>query len=227
MLRLHRRLALALAAVLGLGAGAFATIALANVIVYKNDLSTKADGKQLRHFEGSAKNCARHVRGSSLLVQVTARDTCGYRLPLEGDSRQPNHSLHARFKLARATPKALRRSTFVGLAVRYGGGTGYTLRILPQRHQFKLRRLPKGRDFPVAGRDSAIKAVNRWNDLRLQAFGTKIVAIINGKRVANVDDSAATQVTGRKAEVFVGANMASDVGAFGRVDDVRLSVPSP
>ena len=226
MLRVHRRLALALA-VLGLGAGAFVTIALADVIVYENDLSTKSDGKQLHHFEGSAKNCARHVRGSSLLVQVTGKDTCGYRLPLEGDARQPDHSLHARLKLAGETPKALRRSTFVGLAVRYGGGTGYTLRILPQRHQFKLRRLPKGKGFPVAGRDSRIKPVNRWNDLRLQAFGTKIVAIINGKQVANVDDSAATQVTGRKAEVFVGANKASDVGAFGRVDDVRLSVPSP
>jgi hypothetical protein len=222
-----RRLALALGAALILGAGAGAALALANVIVYENSLSTKSQGKQLRHFEGRGKDCARHVRGGSLLVQVTGKDTCGYRLPVEGDSPQPNHSLHGRFKLDRATPKALRRRTYLGLALRYGSGTGYTLRILPQRHQFVLRRLPKGTGFPVSARTPRVKAVRKWNDLRLQAFGTKIVAVINGKHVASVNDSAASQVKGRKAEVFVGANRANSVGAFGRIDDVRLTVPSP
>jgi hypothetical protein len=207
--------------------GAFAALALANVIVYQNSLATKADGKELHHFEGRAKDCSRHVRGGSLLVQVTAKTTCGYRLPLEGDKRQPNHALHARFKLARATPNDLRRSTYVGLAVRLGGGTGYTLRVLPQRHQFKLRRSPKGEGFPVSGRESGIKPVDGWNDLRLQAFGTKIVAVVNGKQIASVTDAAAGDVTGRKAEVFVGSNKASKAGAFGRIDDVRLTVPSP
>ena len=221
-----RRLALVLGAAL-LGAGVFAALALANVVVYQNALSTNAQGKQLHHFEGKAKDCSRHVRGGSLLVQVTGKDTCGYRLPLEGDSPQPNHALHARFKLARATPAKLRRKTYLGLAIRYGGGTGYTLRVLPQRHQFKLRRLPKGQGFPVGGRDARIKPVDGWNDLRLQAFGTKVIAVVNGKQVAKVDDASASDVTGRKAEVFVGANKGSKTGAFGRVDDVRLAVPSP
>ena len=227
MLRARRRIALSFGAALSLVAGAFAAVALASVIVYENNLSTKADGKQLRHFEGSAKDCARHVRGGSLLVQVTAKETCGYRLPLEGDAPQPNHALHARVKLARDTPKALRRSGFLGVAVRYGGGTGYALRILPQRHQFKLRRLPKGEGFPVSDRSSRIKPTNKWNDLRLQAFGTKIVAVINGKQVASIDDSTAAQVRGRKTEVFVGSNRANSVGVLGRIDDVRLTVPKP
>jgi hypothetical protein len=222
-----RRLALALGIALALGAGAFAALALANVIVYENSLATNADGKELHHFEGRAKDCKRHVRGGSLLVQVTGKDTCGYRLPVEADAPQPDHALHARFKLARATPKELRRSTYVGLAVRLGGGTGYTLRVLPQRHQFKLRRLPKGQGFPASGRESRIKPVNGWNDIRLQAFGTKIVAVVNGKKVASVNDAAANDVKGRKAEVFVGANKASKTGAFGRIDDIRLTVPSP
>jgi hypothetical protein len=227
MLRAHRSFALALGAAIALGAGTFAALALANVIVYENSLSTNADGKQLHHFQGKARDCSRHVRGDSLLVQVTGKDTCGYRLPLEGDTPQPNHALHARFKLARATPKDLRRSTYVGLAVRLGGGTGYTLRVLPQRHQFKLRRSPKGEGFPASGKNARIKPVNKWNDLRLQAFGTKIVAVVNGKQVASVNDAAANEVRGRKAEVFVGANKKSQTGAFGRIDDVRLSVPSP
>jgi hypothetical protein len=228
---MHRRLPsvtrVAIVVAVLAAAGGFAALAYAGVIVYENSLSTKADGKELHHFAGAAKDCSRHVRGGSLLVQVTAKATCGYRLPLEGDSRQPDHALHARFKLARATPSDLRRSTYVGLAVRVGGGTGYTLRVLPQRHQFKLRRSPKGQGFPASGRDSRIKPVDGWNDLRLQAFGTKIVAVVNGKQIASVNDAAAADVTGRKAEVFVGSNKKSTTGAFGRIDDVRLTVPKP
>ena len=215
------------AGAVALAATAFAGAALADVLVYVNTLKTKADGKELAHFEGAAKNCSRHVRGGSLLVQVTGKDTCGYRLPLEGDKPQPDHALHARVKIDKQTPKALRSKSYVGLAVRYGGGTGYTLRILPKRHQFKLRRLPKGTGFPASGKDRAIKASGKWNDVRLQAFGSHVTAVVNGKKVADVNDSAATDVKGRKVEVFAGANKANRMGAFARIDDVRLAVPSP
>lgn len=227
-LRIHlRSIAAGVAGAIALAAVAFAGAALADVLLYSNNLKTKSDGKQLAHFEGSGKDCARHVRGGSLLIQVTGKDTCGYRLPLEGDKPQPNHSLHVRAKLAKQTPKALRPKSYVGVAVRYGGGTGYTLRILPKRHQFKLRRLPKGKGFPVSGKNHAIKATNKWNDIRLEAFGSHVTAVVNGKKVADVNDSGAADVKGRKVEVFAGANKANQVGAFARVDDVRLTVPSP
>jgi hypothetical protein len=222
-----RAIAAATIAALGLAAVALAGVALADVLVYSNNLATKQEGKQLAHFEGKASACSRHVRGASLQIQVTGKDTCGYRLPVEGDKPQPDHAVHARVKLDKQTPKELRSKTFLGVAVRYGGGTGYTLRILPKRHQFKLRRLPNGSGFPASGKDHAIKATNKWNDIRLQTFGTRVIAIVNGKKVADVNDSAATQVTGRKAEVFAGANKANQIGAFARVDDVRLAVPSP
>jgi 3-keto-disaccharide hydrolase len=222
-----RLLAAALAGAVAAVLAALAGVALADVLVYSNTLATKRDGKELHHFEGKAAACSRHVRKGSLLIQVTGKAVCGYRLPLEGDAPQPDHALHARLKLGKQTPKALRKKSFLGLAVRTGGGTGYTLRILPQRHQFKLRRLPHAQGFNVAGKDGAIKPLNMWNDVRLQAVGTKVVAVVNGKKVADADDSAASGVKGRKAEVFVGANKANATGAFGRVDDVRLSVPSP
>ena len=222
-----RAIATATAIALVLAGAAFAGAALADVLVYVNNLASAKDGKQLSHFEGKASDCDRHVRGGSLLIKVTGKDTCGYRLPLEGDKPEPNHALHARLKLDKQTPKGIRSKAFLGVAVRYGGGTGYTLRILPHRHQFKLRRLPNGTGFPVAGKDRAIKGAAKWNDVRLQAFGSHVIAIVNGKKVADVNDSAAADVTGRKAEVFAGANKANQVGSFARVDDVRLAVPSP
>ena len=222
-----RPVAAAALCALALAAATAAGTALANVLIYANPLKTNADGKELSHLEGKRKSCSRRVRGGSLLIQVTGKDTCGYRLPVEGDRRQPDHSVRAQLKLSKKTPKALRAKSYLGLAVRYGGGTGYTLRILPKRHEFKLRRLPKGTGFPAAGKDHAIKATNKWNDVRLQAFGSHVIAVVNGKKVADVNDGAARQVKGRKVEVFAGANKANPLGAFARVDDLRLVIPSP
>jgi hypothetical protein len=226
--RAHTRLlAAALGGALAVAACAYAAVAFGAVIVYSNSLATARDGNELRHFEGKATNCSRHVRKGSLLIQVTGKDTCGYRLPVEGDKPQPDHALHAKLKLGQQTPKSLRRKSYLGVAIRYGGGTGYTLRLLPSRHQFKLRRQPKEKGFNVAGRDSKIKGLNKWNDVRLEATGNKVTAIVNGKQIASATDSQVTGVTGRKAEIFAGANKADPVGAYGRVDDVRLTVPSP
>jgi len=222
-----RPLAAALCAAFALAAAAFAGVALADVVVYSNTLATKHDGKELHHFEGKGANCSRHVRKGSLLIQVTGKDICGYRLPLEADKPRPNHSLHARLKLGKQTPKALRSKSFLGVAVRYGGGTGYTLRVLPTRHQFKLRRLPGGKGFNVSGKTKKVKGLNKWNDVRIKAAGSTVTAVVNGKQVAQANDSSASAVTGRKAEVFAGANKSNSVGAVGRVDDVRLAVPSP
>jgi hypothetical protein len=221
-----RRAVAALAGAAALALVAFAGVALAGVLIYSNTLSSNSAGKQLAHFEGNRSNCARHVRGGSLLIQATGKDLCGYRLPLEGDRRQPDHTLQARLKLDKQTPKKLRKKSYVGVAVRVGGGTGYYLRLLPSRHQFALRRLPHAKGFNRSGKTKKIKA-SKWNHVRLQAIGSTITAIVNGKKVASVDDSADTGVTGRKAEVFAGANKANSTGAFGRVDDVRLLVPSP
>jgi hypothetical protein len=220
-----------LAAVLGgalaLAMCVYAAIALADVVVYSNTLTSERDGNELHNFQGKAANCSRHVTKGSLMIIVTGKDICGYRLPLEGDGPQPNHSLHARVKLGKQTPKALRRKSFLGVGVRVGGGTGYTLRLLPTRHQFALRRLPSGKGFNKGGKDAKIKGLNKWNDIRLQAIGTKVTAVVNGKTVASVTDADAKGVTGRKAEIFAGANKANSVGTTGRVDDVRLAVPSP
>src|ERR671934_108524 len=79
----ERTIALAVAGV------AFAGAALGDVLVYVNTLATGKDGKELSHSEGKATDCARHVRGGSLSIQVTGKDTCGYRLPLEADKPQP------------------------------------------------------------------------------------------------------------------------------------------
>lgn len=225
--RRSRSLGIVLAAFLAFVLASLAAIAVADVLIYSNPLTSERDGKELHHFEGKAANCARHVKNESLVIQVTAKDICGYRLPLEGDRPQPNHSLHARVKLGKQTPKEIRAKSFLGVAIRYGGGTGYTFRVLPSGRKFALRRLPKGKGFNVGGKDKKIKPLNKWNDIRVVARGAHVTAIVNGKKIAEADDADAKAVKGRKAEIFAGANKGNKVGAYGRVDDVRLTVPNP
>ena len=78
-------------------------------------------------------------------------------------------------------------------------------------------------DAPITATTFGISA----NDVRLKAIGSTVKAFVNGKKVAEAKDADPTAVKGRKAEVFAGANKKNSVGAFGRVDDVRLAVPKP
>ena len=77
-----------------------------------------------------------------------------------------------------------------------GGGTGYSLRIFPEKQRFELRRGPAGGGFPVQGKSDAIKKVNERNRIELIATGAEITAVVNGKEVAKVNDSNPGQVAG-------------------------------
>jgi hypothetical protein len=223
--RIRKRLPVALALV---AAGAFAATAAAGGIatVYSNDFSTAGDGHQLRGVFG--KKCNKKVNNGSLEVKVKGGpQVCGYGLPVEGESSQPAHSLQARMKLLRITPRHLRKPAYVGLQVRSGGGTDYELRIFPKGHRYLLKRTPHGSGFPLSGKDGAIKSVNQLNTLRLRAFGHVVKAWVNGSKLGAVSDSSASDVRGRHANLVFANRRHTDKDVLARADDVRLSVPKP
>jgi hypothetical protein len=217
-----------LAAALALGLSAAA--ALAAVTVYKNNFSSEAEAKELRHSRG--KHCAKKWRqkANSVRAQRTGGSgTCGYRPPVEGDTGGPDHDFRAKEKLLKATPKGLRRSAYVALAVRSGKNSGYELRIFPKRHRFQLRRSPSGGGdgFPAAGRSQAIMGVDKPNRVRLKAVGNRVTARVNGTQLARVTDSNAGQVDGRKLEVAVGSTRRSRKEVVATFDNLKLLVPNP
>jgi hypothetical protein len=217
---------LAVALALGLVAGA----AVAGVTVYKNDFSRKTEAKELRHSDG--KHCDKRWRKKSraLLVEVNrGAGSCRYRPPVAGDRDGPDHDFIVREKLLRATPKGIRRTAYLGIAVRSGKSSGYELRIFPKKHQYLLRRKPGGGGggFPKKGNSRAVKGVDKANVLRLRAFGNKVTAKVNGTRVAQVTDSNAAQVSGRKLEVFIGQKRRTRKDTVASVDNLRLQVPNP
>jgi hypothetical protein len=225
--RIRKRLpaALGLAAV---GACVVAAVAFGITTVYFNDFSTHAKGHQLTGAQGT--HCDKTVAKGSLLVTVKqGPEVCGYRLPIEGEARKPNHDLQARMKVLRKTPRKLRRNAYVGLEVRTGGGTDYELRVFPKGHRYVIKRIPKakGSGFPVSGQNNAINPIDKWNTLELQAFGHVVKAWVNGSKLAEVSDSKPTDVRGRRLEVDVSSGRRTDKDVFARIDNVRLSVPTP
>jgi hypothetical protein len=217
---------LAAATALGLAAA----VALAGVTVYKNNFSSRAEAKELRHSSG--KHCAKRWRQKAKTVRAQRNrgsGACGYRPPVEGDTAGPDHDFRAKEKLLKATPKGIRRSAYVAVAVRSGKSSGYELRIFPKRHKFQLHRVPSGggAGFPAKGRSRAIKGVNKPNVVRLKAAGNKVTARVNGTRLAKVTDSNAGQVDGRKLEVSVGSKRRSSKDVVATFDNLKLLVPNP
>ena len=216
---------LAAAAALGLAA-----TALAGITVYKNDLSTKVEARELRHTEG--KHCDKKWRKKARNLRVNVNrgpDVCGYQPPVEGDTSGPDHDFQAKLKLLKATPKGIRDGAYLAIVVRSGKNSGYELRVFPTKHKFQLLRSPAGGGggFPASGKSDAVSGVDKPNILRLKAVNAKVIARVNGTRVARVTDSNAAEVDGRKLEVAVGhrRHVAKPVSAT--VDDLKLQVPKP
>jgi len=219
----------ALLAALG-AAGLVAATAMAGVTVYKNDFSSKRESRDLRHAEG--KNCSERWRRKSEAVRISVKEgpgVCGYRPPVEGDTAGPDHDFRATMRLLKDTPKALRDSAYLAVAVRSDKGSGYELRVFSSRHKFQVIRRPTdgGSDFPAKGTASAIKNVGKPNVLRLSASGDQVTAKVNGTRVARVTDSNSAEVDGRKLEVAVATKKRSDRAVLATVDDLKLQVPNP
>jgi hypothetical protein len=227
-----KRRALAVPAMVGATALAVAAgIALANVTVYKNDFSTKREAKELRHATGDkcVDRWSEHGKADTIKVKK-GPDTCGYHPPVQGDNSEPDHDFRAKLKIAKQTPKKLRDGAFVAVSVRSGKTASYELRVFPKGGDCSLRRSPGSGAFPVDCTAMAHGHVNgsgHRNELRLRAFGNQIKAWVNKTVVADVSDTNASEVNGRKLEVAVGNTRHTDRDVIGSVDDLKLQVPKP
>jgi hypothetical protein len=211
------------------GAAFLAATAIAGVTVYSNTLSTKSGAKELRHSEG--KHCDKSWRKKAKKVVIRAKKgktVCGYRPPVEGDASAPDHTFRAQEKLAKSTPKNVRDRVYLGIAVRSGKDVGYELWVFPTERKFKVaRRNGDNVGFLAKGGNKAIKGRGERNSLQLKAVGSKVIAKVNGKRLAKTVDRNASQIDGRKAQVMLGYKKKKSKPVSITVDDLKLQVPNP
>ena len=69
--------------------------------------------------------------------------------------------------------------------------------------------------------------MNKRNVLRLKAVGNKVTATVNSRKVAEVTDSNAGQVGGRRLEVSVGNKRSTNKDVVASLDNLKLQVPNP
>jgi hypothetical protein len=204
--------------------------ALAEVTVYSNDFSSQGRYDEIER-SGGGKRCERKYREKSKVLLASLKKspaTCAFRPPVQGDEELPNHQLSIDAKILKRTPKAARKGAFFELTVRAGGkGTGYSLRIFPERQRFELVRGPKGSGFPASGKNKAIKRTNSRNRIDLIATGAEIVATVNGKELARVNDTNPGAVEGRKVRFAIGNQKTGTAKTVGTFKQVAVSVPDP
>jgi hypothetical protein len=207
-----------------------ATGAFAAVTVYDNSFANRTAYSDVVK-SGGGKACERRYRAKSKSMLATVRrgpSNCSFRPPVVGDRELPNHEVRLDGKILKRTDKKVRGGAFLELTVRAGGGgTGYTLRVLPKKKRFVLSRGPGGSGFPVQGKSDAIKGINDRNQLRLSATGAEIRAFVNGEEVAKVSDSDPGQVPGRKLRFAVGNQKDKAGKVVATFKRIALAVPDP
>lgn len=199
--------------------------AIANVLVYENNVSKKKFFKQIDKLQGGGK-CKLSWKGEKSLglrVNKGNRD-CLFTTPVEGDSKEPDHTIQAVGKVLKKTDKKVRKNIYVGLASRANRKSGYEIRVFPKGRRFQLL---KNGAVLAEGKNKAINALDKRNQLRLTTEGNTITAKANGKRLAKITDRAAEEVVGRKPALAFGSEARANKDGFGVIDRIKIFVPSP
>lgn len=210
---------LALASLGGLAFGA--------VRIYHNDFESRSDEKALNL---SGKGCETKIRGNKGQLGVSTSEggsRCRMRLPVIGDSAQPNHIVDVTAKLLPKTPDQIRRKVYVAVTVREGGGGYYELRIYPEKRKYQLTRKPGDNAFPVQAKDKEIGKTGDKNKLTLRALGDVVGGKVNKATIEDVVDPQPGALPGSRISIVLGQEGRSSDGASAWFSDLRVSVPNP
>ena len=214
----------------GAAALAVAATAFGSVAIYNNAFPNENSVKSLKQVEGG-NPCSKSFRKKSKTMRVAVKKgerLCAWAPPVLGDRDLPDHEFIAVGRvLKNKTPKPVRDATFLSLQVRFSPKESYELQITPKGKKWKLVRTPDGSGFPFSGKSKAIKGLGSNNVLRLKAFGAKIAAYVNGKKLKVVTDNDPGQVEGRKLALGLGSRKNAEKGPVGTWDNVRVLVPNP
>jgi hypothetical protein len=219
----HLPVALGVLAALAIGAAT----AFALVKVYSNDFS---NGGEADSLPLSGKGCQTKWDQDNKRLDIVAKEgstRCRLKLPVQGDSPQPDQAVEVTAKLDKSTPKSIARKTYFSVTLRDGSGGLYEFRVYPALRRYSLGREPDGNGFPVEGRDRSIGKPGDRNFIRLEVDGDTIKAKVNKKRLDPVTDQNASELAGRRMTVTFGVEGKSSDPVGGWIDDVLVQVPSP
>lgn len=216
------------------GPGSVRSEASATLSIYKNALDTNA--KRAEMVKVGSGNCkkGKPSKGYRFTLGKKTRE-CSYRLPVVGRSIEVTGT----GVLFGATPPKVVNRTYLALSTRQANnGSRYQLAVFPSRERFELRKVgPNGGVETLAkvNEERVIKPTDMSNRLTLQVFNkvsglpadtARLVARINGKRVAVVEDAESVQLTGRTSTFSIGSSSPAR-GATGSFRAIDVRIPDP
>lgn len=208
--------------------------ASATLSIYKNKLDSNAKRSQV--VKVGKGNCRKGKSTKSYRFSIGKKTTeCFFRLPVVGRSIE----ISGTGVLFSSTPSRIINKTYLALSTRQAGnGSRYQLAVFPAKKRFELRKVSSSGRIEVLARGRNVKQIKPpggSNRLNLRAFSrasgspgdsARIVARINGKRVALVDDAQAPQLTGRTSTFSIGSS-ASAERASGSFRSIDVRIPDP
>jgi len=208
--------------------------AAGSITLYKNTLKSAEGRKEVRQFGKGT--CKRGGSSKAFRSKVGAKTKeCFYRVQTVG--RDLDMTVTAR--LFSATPKKVRKQTYVAVNLRQArDGSRYQLSVFPSGGRFQLKKvLDNGRiiNLEHGKGNKKIKGFDEANRIRLQAYndlpgmpsGTaRLVAIVNGSKVAVVDDPRGNLLQGQDTTFSVGSkrNATDALAAF---NGLQVRMPDP
>lgn len=198
--------------------------AAAAVAVYKNGFNSRSDFGAVHKLGGG--QCGKSWKGKKQLgfVVKSGNQQCLLATPVEGDSKQPDHTIQAVGKVGKNTNKKIRSSVYVGVALRANARTAYEVRIFPKGRRWQL--IKSGNQIE-GGREKAIKKLGADNRIRLSTDGSTVAARVNGAALATFKDRSPEEVSGRKTAVSFGNAKKSKKDGLGTFSKIKVLVPSP
>jgi hypothetical protein len=226
------RFAATFLAVLAVSTLVAASAGAAMIGIYRNGMETTAQRAQLVKLAGAS--CTRGGSEGALRIAVgKATDACSYRTPVLGRDLE----ISATERLLSGTPPSLQQKAYLALELRAGGGAKYQLLAFPLQRKLQLVKVTSaGSEYLAIEKDvKGLMGINKANALRLRAINVtsgperghaQLFAYVGGVLIAEANDAAAGELSGRASSVAVGALKGAN-GVIASVDDVVVRVPSP
>lgn len=203
--------------------------------IYKNDLRSSDGRGEIRQYGGKA-NCQRGGSSSALRVKVgkKTRD-CFFRIPVVGRDLQ----VAATARVFKSTPRNVRSKAYAAVNLRQGSnGSRYQLAVYPSGSRYRVTKFAgEGKKRVLAGGKTGkvVKGFGQPNRITLRAFndvkgqpaGTaRLLAIVNGKRLAVINDREGGKLESRDSTFSIGADR-NATGAAGSFVNLKLGLPDP
>lgn len=207
----------------------------ASVLLYKNDLGSAQKRSQIKQYGSTARcNAGGSTKAFKFSLGRQTRD-CFYRIPVVGRSIE----VSGVGVLLKSTPPSLRGRTWLAVSTRQAAdGSRYQLTVFPAQQKVQVRKMLGNGEIRYLAVETNVRKVAKpggSNRMTLRVFDgvsglpagtTRVVAWVNGQRIAVIDDASPGLLNGRFSTFSIGSGSVA-YKATGSFRNLAVRIPDP